>query len=150
MILTKLQRSPTAAARALARPAPDGTFTAELARAGSLPHRVGHDYRNVRLIPDRTFTGCSARFVGCTSNQIKVKNLVPHAKDAKGAKEERFIFIPWTAMTQSARRLRKCLTGGMNRGMRGIPNLAAFPSAYSAYSAVNTLVAASPLCVLCG
>jgi len=69
--LTKLQRSHTAAARALARPAPDGTFTAELARAESLPRRVGHDYRNVRLIPDRTFTGCSARLVGCTSNPVE-------------------------------------------------------------------------------
>jgi len=36
----------------------------------------------------------------------------------------------------------------MNRGIRGIPNLAAFLSAYSAYSAVITSAAASPLCVL--
>ena len=70
-VLTKLQRSHTAAARHLASPAPGGTFTTELARPGSLQGQVGHDYRNVRFIPDRTRTGCSARFVGCTSSEIK-------------------------------------------------------------------------------
>jgi hypothetical protein len=69
--LTKLQRSHTATARHLACPAPDGTFTTELACPGSLPGQVGHDYRNVRLIPDRTFTGCSASLVGCTVNPTK-------------------------------------------------------------------------------
>jgi hypothetical protein len=37
-LLTKLQRSLDAAARNLAGPAPDGTFTTELAHAGSLRH----------------------------------------------------------------------------------------------------------------
>ena len=67
--LTKLQRSLNAAARPLACPAPDGAFTTELAGPGSLQRPVGHDYRNVRLIPDRTFTGCSVSFVGCTPNE---------------------------------------------------------------------------------
>ena len=62
--LTKLQRSHTAAAHHLASPAPDGTFTTELSGAGSLPTQVGHDYRNVRFTPDRTFTGCSVSLVG--------------------------------------------------------------------------------------
>ena len=65
---TKLQRSLNAAARHLACPAPDGTFTTELACAESPPTQVGHDYRNVRLIPDRTRTGCSGSFMGCTPN----------------------------------------------------------------------------------
>ena len=65
---TKLQRSHTAAARHLACPAPDGTFTTELACPGSLQGQVGHHYRNVRFIPDRTRTGCSVSFVGCTSS----------------------------------------------------------------------------------
>jgi hypothetical protein len=64
--LTRLQRSLHAAARQLASPAPDRTFTTELACAGSLQTQVGHDYRNVRLIPDGTFTRCSRSFVGCT------------------------------------------------------------------------------------
>jgi hypothetical protein len=64
--LTRLQRSLHAAARQLASPAPDGTFTTELACAGSLQTQVGHDYRNVRLIPDGTFTRCSSSLVGCT------------------------------------------------------------------------------------
>ena len=67
--LTKLQRSHHAAARHLACPAPDGAFTTELACPGSLQRQVGHDYRNIRLIPDRTFTGCSVSFVGCTPNE---------------------------------------------------------------------------------
>ena len=64
--ITKLQRSHTATARHLARPAPDGTFTTELSCAGSLPTQVGHDYRSIRFTPDRTFTGCSVSLVGCT------------------------------------------------------------------------------------
>jgi hypothetical protein len=69
--LTKLQRSLYAAARHLARPAPDGTFTTELACPGSLPGQVGHHYRNVRLIPDRTCTGCPVSLVGCTPNTTR-------------------------------------------------------------------------------
>ena len=64
--LTELQRSHTAAARHLACPAPDGTFTTELACLESLQRQVGHDYRSVRLTPDRTLTGCSSSLVGCT------------------------------------------------------------------------------------
>src|SRR5258706_1624813 len=63
---TKLQRSLNATARPLACPAPDRTFTTELACAESLQTQVGYDYRNVRLAPDRTFTGCSVSLVGCT------------------------------------------------------------------------------------
>ena len=74
--LTKLQRSHTAAARHLARPAPGGTFTTELACPGSLQRQVGHHYRNVRFIPDRTRTGCSASFVGCTSSLIKTNQVI--------------------------------------------------------------------------
>jgi hypothetical protein len=68
---TKLQRSHTAAARHLVRPAPDGTFTTELACPGSLRAQVGYNYRNVRLIPDRTLTGCSDSLVGCTPNKSR-------------------------------------------------------------------------------
>ena len=70
---TKLQRSHTATARHLACPAPDGTYTTELACLGSLQRQVGHRYRNVRLIPDRTFTGCSVSLVGCTSSRAEAR-----------------------------------------------------------------------------
>src|SRR5215204_1356536 len=73
---TKLQRSLNAAARHLACPAPDGAFTTELACPGSLQRQVGHHYRNVRLIPDRTFTGCSVSFVGCTPNEPMARRAV--------------------------------------------------------------------------
>jgi hypothetical protein len=69
----KLQRSLNAAARHLAGPALDGTFTTELELActGALRAQVGHDYRNIRFIPDRTLTGCSVSLVGCTPNRTK-------------------------------------------------------------------------------
>jgi len=67
--VTKLQRSLNAAARQLAGPAPDGTFTTELACPGSLHGQVGYDYRSVRFTPDRTCTGCSVSLVGCTPNE---------------------------------------------------------------------------------
>ena len=71
---TKLQRSHNAAARQLACPALDGAFTTELACPGSRHRQVGHDYRNIRLIPDRTCTGCSVSLVGCTPNEPNFKN----------------------------------------------------------------------------
>jgi hypothetical protein len=70
---TKLHRSLDVAARHFACPTPDGTFTTELACAGSLQTQVGYDYKGVRLALDRTLTGRSGSLVGCTVKPGKTK-----------------------------------------------------------------------------